>query len=358
MTELFCTRCNSKLFDRLFRGKIIYVCKSCRNDFTASQVKDFLLDKLRQETGYLKQLDVCPTCGRKLSAPNWCSWCGKEPISADEIKNLSEQIKAIEGIIESDDSEGRKLNSEYQAKRQAEDQAENQRARDGDLEAQSGIFLWAKTSHKNDRGYGESSSWKRLIDLGASVVPFLINQLNDDQWETRAAAISALIDIGDDRAVEPLMKGLGHPYPYDYTHPGGNSVILAELKTKWSAITPKYVGQLLNRIDEILAIIQTKNKNLYYSDLHRALVNDIYKLLEFILDHAAIEVSDIDLLAVSAMKDISMEKPVVDNSVGLTRYEDDAGFYEGPAYRLTTNTIDCSLLREAAQNEMKRRTLN
>ena len=338
MNELFCWRCNSNQLHRYKRENIIYHCDKCGEYFRASQVKDFLLGEVSKETGKLGQLDVCPRCGRKLSGPNWCSWCGKSPYSVENaIRKLNEQIRTIEPIIESDAAEDRKII--------AGKQAEDQRASEGDLKAQSTIFDNVKRiADIYSEKVATGPIRERLIDLGASVVPFLINQIEGD-IRAKKVAISALIEIGDDRAVAPLVKALG-PIKND----GLDNAILEALKTQWSAITPRYVGQLLNKIYEIPTIIKPDD------DYKRRVLNDILKLLESIINHVAIEVSDNDLFAVSAMKDIYL---VISVGTGNWVHGDDGwGYLDYEETHEVTKTIDCSSLRDAAQNEMKRRALN
>ena len=332
MNELFCWRCNSNQLKRYTRETIIYQCKRCGEYFRASQVKDFLLEEVVKETKKLGQLDVCPTCGRELSEPNWCSWCGKLPYSVeDEITKLNEQIRAIEVIIESDAVEDRKI--------LAENQAQDHMAREGDFQSLSHIF----GSVIYDDSDATGAKWKRLIDVGSPAVPFLINQLEGDTRK-RKVAIGALIKIGDERAVASLVKALSPK-----TNDGLDHAIMEALKTQWGAIIPLYVGELLNKIYEILTIIKPEDS------YKRGVLKDTLQLVESILVHAASGISENDLQAISAMKDISLLESV---GTGHWVHGDDGwGYLDYEETRDVAKTIDCSSMREAAQMEIRRRTL-
>jgi HEAT repeat protein len=54
--------------------------------------------------------------------------------------------------------------------------------------------------------------WSAVVALGKigkSAVEPLIGVLSDDNWRVREYAVRALGEIGDERAVEPLIKALG-----------------------------------------------------------------------------------------------------------------------------------------------------
>jgi hypothetical protein len=334
MNELFCIRCNSNELQPLYNGE--YKCRGCGLILGAPQVKDFLLEKIAQieELGFL---DVCARCGRELSDPSWCSWCGSEPyLPKDAIQDLKEQIRAIDEIIETGSAEYRKARDEYQ------------KARAGDIQAISHVFQRASN--------GKEAEWKLLVDLGPAAVPFLIKQfrmnIHESIYNKERSAGHALIEIGDERAIEPMLEAL-------ITE--NNPAILAALRTQWGAKAPRYFGLLLKKLMEMSTFVKPMGVATFIKPseyIKDTLFIPILEVLVFILDHAGIEVSDNDLLTASAMKDLSYVISAKDTTAKLVRYEDAWGpaTYDYPTYEIS-KTIDCSSLRDAAQMEMKRRAL-
>ncbi len=331
MSELFCWRCDSRDLSRYTRSRVSYRCNNCREDFTSSGIKDFLLEKVSRETEKLGQPGACPRCGRPLGDPKWCSWCGMEPYSpAAEIRRLNDQIRSIEGIIAADLAEDREIAAGIEA--------EDGRARQGDEQALSRIFT--------DAGYadGKTRAWERLVNVGPAAVPFLLGKLAGDHREKKAA-VNALIDLGDERAVVPLIGAIN-----PLMNQGNDREILEALDTRWIAIAARHVALLLDKINEILAAIKPED------DYSRQIIEKILKLLETILERSAGEVPEPDLRALSGVKDISLVVAVADLS--KTIHGDDGwGYLDYHPTNDVTQVSDCSALREAAGRELMRRGL-
>jgi HEAT repeat protein len=180
--------------------------------------------------------------------------------------------------------------------------------------------------------------------VGSAAVPFLIGKLDSSHWEKKTA-VNALIALGDERAVEPLIKAID-----PVKNQGNEREILEALETRWNAIAACHVGLLLNKINEILAIIKPED------DYSRQIIEIILKLVESVLEHGAGEVPDADLRAVAEMKDISIVAAVADLS--KTIHGDDGwGYLDYHPTNEVTKTRDCSALREAAGKELMRRGL-
>ena len=182
MNDLVCIHCQSKNIGHLLNGE--YYCEGCHLIFSAGQFKDYLCEKV-EEAKVMTGQNVCGRCGKKLSDPHWCSWCGSDPLSPEDvIRELNEQIYAADQIIAAGEPE------------------EYRKARTGDQQAISRVFAIS---------CGRSSQWKSLIDLGSAAVPFLIDEFKHaDANRQGSDAEKALIEIGDQRAIEPLMEAASY----------------------------------------------------------------------------------------------------------------------------------------------------
>jgi hypothetical protein len=99
---IFCIRCNAESLTLLLNRE--YKCNACKHVFSATQFKDYLLERLK-ETEQSLEPGVCSRCGRSLADPNWCSWCGSEPGSKagpiTTFHTLREKLAVIEKIMSS-----------------------------------------------------------------------------------------------------------------------------------------------------------------------------------------------------------------------------------------------------------------
>lgn len=98
LKEPLCFRCGKEPEKRLLNGE--YRCSQCGINYTAGETRDFLIEKMTEAQRRMEQ-NACVTCGRHLTTPNWCSWCGSEPEPAEHIiSNIKERIRAIDAIID------------------------------------------------------------------------------------------------------------------------------------------------------------------------------------------------------------------------------------------------------------------
>lgn|GEM_PF-1646460 len=75
-------------------------------------------------------------------------------------------------------------------------------ASDGKIERLIGLIA-------NEQFSIRMAAAKKLSQLGMKAVPALLEALHEGLWYTRECAIQALGNIGDPRAIEPLMTALG-----------------------------------------------------------------------------------------------------------------------------------------------------
>ena len=85
---------------------------------------------------------------------------------------------------------------------------------------------------------------------------------------------------------------------------------MEQLKTQWSDQAPRYFSQLLTKLNEISAFTRS-------DDARRNLVINIVESLKAILDRAAGQLSDNDILAAAALNDISVIVTKFDMSIEL-----------------------------------------
>jgi len=315
MNEIFCIRCKNKKLDTLISGE--FRCGDCRQIFGATQFKDYLLEKV-EEVEKLGQLNACCRCGNMLSNPNWCAWCGSEPgYPEDVIRDLKEHIRVIDALIK------------------AGEPVEFRKARAGNQEVITHVF---------DRAVYHDE-WKPLIDLGPAALQFLIGKLTSSDLQKKSAAAKALIEIGNDCAVAPLIEAI--------TLSGDdlNHVILSGLKLQWVRSLPQAFSLLLKKLDDVSLSGFSQP-----GELARTLQFDIVSGLERILEHAIGDISDNDLIAATKIRDVSVRLIRSDYSVTLHDEDPWGHVYYHPTCEVS-ETVDCSSLRQAAQLEMQRRGL-
>ena len=208
-------------------------------------------------------------------------------------------------------------------------------ARLGDKQSIANIF---EKTYECKYGEGESV-FKSFIGLGAVVVDFLITKLKSEQdgKAPKVNAIRALGEIGDVRALEPLIEAI-MTMDADFSD--------APLEALYKIGSPGAFAQLLNILERIHTL---QSPNLQYT-LQFKIVNTLNRILE----RVAAEIPDNDLIAASEIKDVSVR---LFRFIETGEAEDAYGHYTSGYRSEVTDTIDCASLREAAQREIKRRDL-
>ncbi len=317
MKEITCFYCDNEPEKRLLNGE--YWCEQCRKSFSAAELRAHLIERTK-ETEQRVQKKECVTCGNQLIKPDWttrsgvwCSWCGKEPESGEYIINLMrDRISVIDAVI----AEGEPVVFK--------------KARLGDKQAIASIF-------EKTREYKYGESWRKsFIGLGTVVVDFLITKLKSGNEDEALDVAVSLGDIGDERAVEPLIEALK-------TENVNDTDLLSALDKIGS---PSIFAQLLNILEHNFSPAPDE---LQYS-VQVKIVNNLNRILE----RAAAEIPDNDLIAASEIKDVSVR---IRKWIELSETEDAYGKYTDGYADVATDTLDCSTLRETALREIKRRGL-
>jgi len=287
MKKIICFRCDKEPEKRLLNGE--YWCKQCQRNYSAAEVRDHLFERIKEIERRMQQKE-CVTCGRQLIKPDWttrtgvwCSWCGREPESGEDIINLMrDRISVCDAII----AKGEPVVFKN--------------ARLGDKQAIERIFK--KTFEWK---VGESI-YKSFLGLGTVVVDFLIAKLNSKNKIQAARALEALGEIGSPGAFTQLLNLLERNYGVQ--------------------------GELLK------------------DSLQFKIVNVLNRILERVGE----EIPDNDLIAASKIKDMSVR---LFRFIKIGEAEDAYGKYTDGYRSFVTDTVNCTSLREAAQQEIKRRGL-
>lgn len=321
--EINCFRCNKGPEKRLLNGE--YWCEECNKSYSAAEVRAHLMESLK-ETEQRGLQNECAKCGRQLIKPDWttrsglwCTWCGSEPESGEDIINLlREKISVCDEVI----AEGEPVVFKN--------------ARSGDKEAIERIF---KESFKYKVG---ESVFKSFTGLGAVVVDFLIKNLNSTE---KSNAINALGEICDERAVEPLIKAI------KTTAEGieGRDACEVNFHVIWALDKIGSSGvfvQLLNLLE--------RNYGVQGSSLQDSLQFKIVDVMRSILERAGAEIPVNALIAASEVKNMSVR---LFRFIETGEAEDAYGKYTSGYRSFVTETVDCESLREAAQRELKSRGL-
>ena len=314
MKDITCIRCDREPEKRLINGE--YWCEQCGKSFTEAEVRANLIEKIKEIERWVQE-KKCVTCGRQLNGV-WCSWCGKETESGEDFINL---VRHRISVIDTVCAEGEPVVFKN--------------ARSGDKQAIASIFR--ETQHYK---YGEAI-YKSFIGLGAIVVDFLINELKHGQ---KVEAAIALGEIGDMRAVEPLIDAIVTDDPSEY-HDAAEFNRLA-VETLDRIGSPEAFTGMLSLLERDYSVQgQLPEDSLQFK---------IANALNSILERVPAEISENDLIAASELKDISVR---LFRFIETGEAEDAYGKYTDGYRSSVKETLDCAFLREAAQREMKRRGL-
>lgn len=337
MTEIVCFRCSTKPKKRLLNGE--YWCGQCKKSYSAAEARAYFVERIKETEQRMLQ-KVCVMCGRPLIKPGWttrieawCSWCGREPESGEHIiSEIRDRISAIDAVI----AEG--------------EPTVFRKARLGDKEDIASIF---------EEALGWEPTLKSLIRLGTVAVDFLITELKSGSEvivtkpsgvgtmsadSVKAIAAKALGEIGDERAVAPLIEAI---VTADAT--GGfysDDVCDAALEALDKIGTSRAFAQLLSILE---------GNYRAYRDLQTTLQFQILNTLNKILERAARDIPENDLITASKIKDVPVR--LIREESYEVQEEDAFGRYTRRPWYIVTDTLDCSSLRLAAQREMKRQGL-
>jgi hypothetical protein len=324
MKKIYCLHCDTESKIRLTNGK--YWCGHCNKSFSVTEARSYLVEKIKEIEWRVLQKE-CVLCGRQLSSPKWCSWCNSEPKSGEYIiSELRESITAIEAEI----AEG--------------EPPLFKKARAGDKESIAIIFKEVFEIEP-----WKSESWKSLVGLGAVAVEFLITSLKTGkitpnptpdyqtymEYEVKPKAAKALGEIGDLRALAPLIEAIK-----------SEGMDTAILETIDKIATSHTFLPLLNKLKD--------NYDREYK-VENTVAFRIVNILNRILERSAVEIPENALIAASKIKDVPAR--LIRQSDEELKGEDAWGYFTyRPTYEIPA-IVDCSSLRQAAQQEIRRRGL-
>ncbi len=347
MTEIVCFRCGKKPIKRLLNGE--YWCGQCNKSYSAAETKAYFIERMKETEQRMLQ-KVCVTCGRPLIKPGWtmqieawCSWCDREPESGEHISSeIRDRINAIDAVI----AEG-----EHTLFR---------KARLGDKEAIASIFE-------------EALEWeptlKSLIGLGTVAVDFFINKLGrvrkvkvpssreEKLWgtisgdevtavEVKAIAARALGEIGDERAVASLIEAIATAGAAE-----GSINVACYLDLADAALEAVDKIGTSRAFVQLLSILEGNYRA--SGSLQDSRQFQILNTLNKILERAARDIPENDLITASKIKDVSVRHIRYENHEVET--ENAYGHVTYRPWHIVTDALDCSSLRLAAQREIKSR---